>query len=105
MLPNSLQHIVAFYAVTLLGAIHMPIDVMFKTEEIEYQLKDSGAKNLFILDHLYDRARPLKEDGLIDNIIITHIKDWAAPDAVVPGALKICWDTPKRADTRHAGFL
>ncbi len=95
MLPNSLQHIVAFYAVTMIGAVHMPIDVMFKTEEIAYQLKDSGSKIIFVLEHLYERVRPLKEEGQIDTIITTHLKDWAAPDAVVPKGLKVCWDTPK----------
>jgi len=96
MLPNSLQHIVAFYAVTMIGAIHMPIDVMFITEEIAYQLKDSGSRTIFVLEHLYERVHPLKEDGQIDTIIVTHLKDWAAPDAVVPKGLKACWDTPKR---------
>jgi long-chain acyl-CoA synthetase len=96
ILPNSLQHIVAFYAVTMIGAVHMPIDVMFKTEEIAYQLKDSGSRTIFVLDHLYEKVRPLKDEGLIDTIIVTHLKDWAAADAVVPKGIKICWDTPKR---------
>ncbi len=96
MLPNSLQHIVAFYAAAMLGAVHMPIDVMFKTEEIAYQLKDSGARTILVLDHLYDRIRPLKDEGRIDTIIYTHLKDWAAENAIVPKGLKACWDTPKR---------
>ncbi|MGB9498451.1 MAG: class I adenylate-forming enzyme family protein [Dissulfuribacterales bacterium] len=95
MLPNSLQHIVAFYAVTMIGAIHTPIDVMYQEEEISHQLKDSGARHIFILDLLYDRISELVKDGLIDNVIITNIKDWAAPDAIISSAFKLFWDIPK----------
>ena len=96
MLPNSLQHIVAFYATTMIGAIHTPIDVMFKADEIAYQIKDSDAKNLFILDILYDKVKGLKENGQIDNIIVTNVKDWADPDVIIPNSLKYFWETPKQ---------
>jgi long-chain acyl-CoA synthetase len=96
MLPNSLQHIVAFYAVTMIGAIHTPIDVMYQADEIAYQIKDSGARSIFILDILYGKVAGLKEAGQIDNIIVTNVKDWAASDAMIPKALKYFWETPKQ---------
>ncbi|MBC2715183.1 MAG: long-chain fatty acid--CoA ligase [Desulfobacteraceae bacterium] len=96
MLPNSLQHIVAFYAVTMIGAIHTPIDVMYQTDEIAYQVKDSGAENIFILDILYDKVEGLKENGQIDNIIVTNVKDWAEPNVIIPNSLKYFWETPKQ---------
>jgi len=96
MLPNSLQHIVAFYSVTMIGAIHTPIDVMFQAKEVAYQIKDSGARNLFTLDILYEKVQELKEDGQLDNIIVTNVKDWAAPDAVIPKSIKYFWETPKK---------
>jgi len=97
MLPNSLQHIVSFYAVTMIGAIHTPIDVMFQSDEITYQVKDSGARTIFILDILYDKVAGLKDAGLIDNIIVTNVKDWADPDMAIPNSLKYFWETPKQA--------
>jgi len=96
MLPNSLQHIVAFYAVTMIGAIHTPIDVMFQTDEITYQIKDSGARTIFILDILHDKVEALKKDGLIDNIIVTNVKDWVGSNAIIPSAFKYFWATPKQ---------
>ena len=96
MLPNSLQHLVAFYAVTMIGAVHTPIDVMFQPDEVAYQTKDSGARNIFILDILYEKISPLKEKGLIDNIIVTNVRDWANPDIRIPNALKYFWDTPPK---------
>ncbi|MDA8403792.1 MAG: AMP-binding protein [Desulfobacteraceae bacterium] len=96
MLPNSLQHIVAFYAVAMIGAVHTPIDVMFQPDEIAYQIKDSGARTMFILDILYDKIKGLKDGGLIDHVIVTNVKDWAAENAVIPNAIKYFWDTPKQ---------
>jgi len=96
MLPNSLQHIVAFYAVTMIGAIHTPIDVMYKTDEIAYQIKDSGARNIFIFDILYDKVAGLKDTAQIDNIIVTNVKDWGSPETVIPKSLKYFWETPKQ---------
>ncbi len=96
MLPNSLQHIVAFYAVAMIGAVHTPIDVMYQKEEIEYQLKDSGARRILILDLLYDKIQGFKESGILDDIIVTSIRDWAAPDAVISSALKPYWDIPQK---------
>ncbi len=96
MLPNSLQHLVSFYAVTMIGAIHTPIDVMFQADEVAYQIKDSGAKTIFILDILYDKIAKLKDTGPIDQIIVTNVKDWANPNMVTPNSLKYFWDTPKQ---------
>ncbi|MFP3979963.1 MAG: class I adenylate-forming enzyme family protein [Desulfobacterales bacterium] len=95
MLPNSLQHIVAFYAAAMIGAVHSPINVMYQSDEVAYQVKDSGASVILILDLLFDRVRPLVENNTISEVIVTNIKDWAAGDAVVPEALKMFWDIPK----------
>ncbi len=95
MLPNSLQHIVAFYGAAMIGAVHSPINVMYQSDEIAYQVKDSGAKVILILDLLYDHVKPLVEDNTISSVIVTNIKDWAAENAVVSDALKGFWSVPK----------
>lgn len=95
MLPNSLQHIVAFYGVTKLGAIHTPINIMYKTHEIEYQVEDSGAKIICCLDILYPRIKPLMDQGKIEHVIVTSIHDFAAPDFVPPQNLRSLWEQPK----------
>lgn len=105
MLPNSLQHLVSFYAVTMIGAIHTPIDVMFQADEIAYQIKDSGARSIFILDILYDKFAGLKDDGLIDHIIVTNVKDSADPNVIIPNSLKYFWDTPKQPIAGTIDFL
>lgn len=95
MLPNSLQHIVAFYGVSQIGAIHTPINVMYQADEVAYQIEDSGAGHILILDLLYDKVKELHASGRLKNVIVTNIKDFSAPDAVVPDAIKFLWDIPK----------
>jgi len=95
MLPNSLQHWVAFFGAAKIGAIHTPINVMYQDEEVAYQVEDSGAKIVVVLDLLYGKVKSLKENKRIENIIVTNIKDYAADDAVIPAAIKPLWDIPK----------
>ncbi len=47
MLPNVPHFIISYYSILELGAVVVPINIMFKKEDIAYQLSDSGAK-LFI---------------------------------------------------------
>ncbi len=95
MLPNSIQHVVAFYGAAMIGAVHTPINVMYQADELAYQITDSGARTILMLDLLYDKVQPLVENNTVDNVIVTHIKDWAAEDVVVSETLKMFWDIPK----------
>ena len=95
MLPNSLQHIVAFYGAAQIGAVHTPINVMYQADEVAYQIEDSGATHICMLDLLYDKVKALHEKGTIKNVIVTNIKDVAADKPVVSDAIRFLWDIPK----------
>ncbi len=43
MLPNVPHFIISYYGILELGAVVVPINIMFKKEDIAYQLSDSGA--------------------------------------------------------------
>lgn len=47
-LPNSHEFITILFALSKLGAILIPLNTQFKSEEIEYIVKDSGTKLAFI---------------------------------------------------------
>jgi long-chain acyl-CoA synthetase len=96
MLPNSIQHCIAFYGATRIGAVHNPINVMYKPEEIAYQLKDSGAKVALVLDILYNLSfAAAREQVGLEHVILTHISDWAAPGYQPYAALNMLWNAPK----------
>jgi len=88
LLPNCIQHTIAFFAINKIGAICVPNNVMYTPRELEYQLKDSGAKILITLDSLYPVFEKVSESH-VEKVILTNIKDFAAKDAKVPNLFDV----------------
>lgn len=44
---NLPEFMIAFLAITCMGAVAVPLNALWKSEELEYAMKDSGAKVLF----------------------------------------------------------
>jgi fatty-acyl-CoA synthase len=49
LLPNGADWLALFYGAALIGAVTVPVNTRFKTAEIDYCLKRSGAKALFYI--------------------------------------------------------
>jgi long-chain acyl-CoA synthetase len=96
MLPNSLQHWVAFLGANRIGAVHSPLNAMYKEDEIEYQLRDSGAKIVLTLDLFAGNFIKLQKSLGIKKILVTNVRDFSNPDAIISTALKPIWDIQKR---------
>ena len=89
MLPNCIQHTLAFFAVTKLGAIHVPCNVMYKSRELQYQLSDCGAKVFITMDTFYPIVDAIKGKTPVENIIVTNIGDFATAEDEIPALLKV----------------
>jgi long-chain acyl-CoA synthetase len=76
MLPNCPQAIIGYYGTLLAGGIVVQTNPLYMERELEYQLKDSGAKFILCLDLLYPRVRKVKGVTNLDHIIVTGIKDY-----------------------------
>lgn len=74
LLPNCIQHTLAFFAVSKLGAILVPNNVMYTKRELERQINDSGAKVLIALDALEGNIEGLKAPSL-ERTITTGLMD------------------------------
>lgn len=105
MLPNSPQHWIAFYASARIGAIHAPLNVMYKAEEIMYQLKDCGARTIVTLDLFHPYFEKLKDTLGLEYVITTNIEDFASPDFEVYETLKPFWAAPKKEIEGTIDFL
>lgn len=44
MIPNSIEWVVAYYALAKIGAVVLPVNFLFRTGELGHIFKDSGAK-------------------------------------------------------------
>ena len=83
-LPNIFQHFIAFYGITKAGAISVPCNVMYKGEELLYQLNDSGCKAIIAMDVLYPTIASIKGRCALEHIFLTNVRDYASPGAKVP---------------------
>ncbi|MBK3493509.1 long-chain-fatty-acid--CoA ligase [Viridibacillus sp. YIM B01967] len=76
MLPNCPQAVIGYFGVLYAGGIVVQTNPLYTEREIEYQLKDSGAKVILSLDILYPRIAKVMKDTHLEHIIITAIKDY-----------------------------
>src|SRR3984885_8228440 len=62
MVPNVPHFVVAYYGILRAGAIGVPLNVLNKRREIEYYLRDSGAKLLFVWSDFAVEAEPAAQE-------------------------------------------
>lgn len=58
---NSIDYIITLFAAAKLNAIVVPLNIRLSTDELVYQLEDSGLRTLIIDNLHYDRAGELSE--------------------------------------------
>jgi long-chain acyl-CoA synthetase len=76
MLPNTPQAVISYYAILMAGGIVVQTNPMYMERELEYQMKDSGAKAIITLDILYPRVCKIMKQTELNHIIVTAIKDY-----------------------------
>lgn len=76
MLPNTPQAVISYYGILYAGAIVVQTNPLYTERELEYQMKDSGAKAIIGLDLLYPRITKVMANTDLQHIIVTAIKDY-----------------------------
>ncbi|AEB12124.1 long-chain-fatty-acid--CoA ligase [Marinithermus hydrothermalis] len=76
MLPNSPQFVIAFYGTLLAGGVVVNTNPMYTPRELAYQLQDSGAQTLVILDLLWPRYAEIQNEHPLKTAITTGIQDY-----------------------------
>ena len=88
-LQNIPQFVVAQYAVWKAGGIVVPVNPMYKEKELEYYLRDSGAKMLVSLSSAYGAvAKNIAPQVGLEAIITTSGLEFLPPDEPVPKILQ-----------------
>ncbi|MDQ0132692.1 long-chain acyl-CoA synthetase [Neorhizobium galegae] len=103
MLPNVLQNPVIVYGILRVGMVVVNVNPLYTPRELAYQLKDSGAKTIFVLEnfaHTVQQALPQTEikhvvvatmgdmlglKGHIVNLVVRKVKklvpEWSLPSS------------------------
>ncbi|KIL44640.1 long-chain-fatty-acid--CoA ligase [Jeotgalibacillus soli] len=76
MLPNTPASVIAYYGILFAGGVVVQTNPLYTEREIEYQMKDSGAKVIITLDILFPRVSKVFKNTSLEHMIITGIKDF-----------------------------
>ena len=76
MLPNCPQAVIAYYGTMYAGGIVVQTNPLYTERELQYQMADSGAKVILVMDILYPRAMKIIKETNLENVIVTGIKDY-----------------------------
>jgi long-chain acyl-CoA synthetase len=75
-LPNCVQYLIGYYAITRIGAIVSGINPTYQPIEILHQLDIIKPKLLIVLDSLYEKfIKPIINDINIKTIVYTNLAD------------------------------
>ena len=73
MLPNVLQFQIAMLGVLRAGFVVVNVNPLYTARELEYQLKDSGASALVILENFAHVYQDVMKSAPIKHVVVTSI--------------------------------
>ncbi|OBA07225.1 long-chain fatty acid--CoA ligase [Bacillus subtilis] len=76
MLPNCPQSVISYYGVLFAGGIVVQTNPLYTEHELKYQLRDAEASMIITLDLLFPKAIKMKTLSIVDQILITSVKDY-----------------------------
>jgi long-chain acyl-CoA synthetase len=75
MMPNVLQNPVATYGILRAGLTVVNVNPLYTPRELEHQLKDSGAKAIFVLENFAHTVQQVAADVGLRHIVVTSMGD------------------------------
>lgn len=83
-LPSCPQFHIAFYGILKLGCIHVPVNPMFKEQELLYELNDTNAKIILTTEDLYPMVDKVKNETSLERMITTSMLDFLPENPTIP---------------------
>lgn len=84
-MPNCPQFTIAMVAILRLGAVHVPVNPMFQSAELAYELEDSGAEVVITLDSILPLVGQVAAEVQVRRVLVTALGELsergAAPEA------------------------
>lgn len=83
-MENCPQFVIAYFGIQRAGGIVVPVNPMFRSAEIEYEVNDAGAETLICFDTLYAEFEKVRDRTTIKNVIITTMSDYLPEKPTLP---------------------
>jgi long-chain acyl-CoA synthetase len=74
-MPNTPQWIISWLAIQKIGAVAVPIAPIYTSRDLRYIATDSGARTVICADTNFGYAKELKEEGVLDTVIVSRMGD------------------------------
>jgi len=74
-LPNCFEFVIGYYGILKVGAIVSPANPLYKGEELEHQLNDTGAPAIITSVHQYPVVKEIKDKTKLRTIILTDSEE------------------------------
>jgi len=84
MIPNCPQFLIVFFGILKLGCVHVPVNPMFKEHELLYELNDTEARLIVVLDQLFPLVQSVKEQTSLEHAVITRFSDYLPDNPTFP---------------------
>lgn len=96
ILLNNPEFCISYLAIAAAGAISVVVNARLETEEIAYQLRDSGAKLVIVENELYERVQPVRGKlEALESVITTGSE---GKDSTVPFTSLMAREAPAHLD-------
>ena len=92
ILLNNPEFCISYLAIAAVGAISVVINARLETEELAFQLRDSGSRLVIVENSLYERVQPLR--GKLDNLEIFVTTGDEGVDGTMPFTGLMARETP-----------
>ncbi|MCT7353971.1 AMP-binding protein [Streptomyces sp. 15-116A] len=83
-LPNCPQFIVTMLAVLRAGAVHVPVNPMFREHELRHELADAEVEVLIALDTLRPVVDAVRTGTNVRTVLVTSLADLLPADPALP---------------------
>ncbi|SER90397.1 long-chain-fatty-acid--CoA ligase [Rhizobium sp. NFR03] len=75
MMPNVLQNPVTIFAILRAGLVVVNVNPLYTPRELEYQLKDSGAKAIVVLENFAHTVEQVASKTSLQHIVVASMGD------------------------------
>ncbi|MEW6265044.1 MAG: AMP-binding protein [Thermodesulfobacteriota bacterium] len=86
-LQNIPQYLISLYAIWKLGAVAVILNPMYKSREMEFYCRDSGAETIITMESCYGEVAPLPGKTPLRQVFTTSEMDLVDRDHPLPGIL------------------
>jgi long-chain acyl-CoA synthetase len=87
VLPSCVEFILVDYATMKMGAIHVPLSILHKTDDLIHEIKESGAKTVICSYRRLERVNEVKKEVEVNIVIYAPTRIF--PDYKLPEMEKV----------------